>query len=95
MTTLLEAMKPAHTSIDQLWYTRCNVPTASGIAYNLGWFAERYSADGIGIGALQDAPLSIAQHHYDHLLPGLIREGGNVPAHIGLDRGEFGQVSRT
>ena len=71
--------------IDQLWYTRCNVPTASGIAYNLGWLSDAYMADGIQIGVLQDAPIEISRHHYDHDLAGLIREGGNVPA-LGLVR---------
>ncbi|MEP9375947.1 ABC transporter substrate-binding protein [Aquabacter sp. CN5-332] len=73
--------------IDRLWYTRCNVPTASGIAFNLGWLADRYGRDGMTIGALQDAPLEIARHHYDHLLPGLIREGGNVPALVARSNG--------
>ena len=68
------------SAIDKLWYTRCNVPTASGIAFSGGALAARYARDGMTIGALQDAPLEIAKHHYDHLLPGLIREGGNVPA---------------
>ncbi len=64
----------------KLWYTRCAVPTASGIAYDLGWLSQQYADQGVDIGILQDAPLDIARHHYDHDLPGLIREGGNVPA---------------
>jgi ABC-type nitrate/sulfonate/bicarbonate transport system substrate-binding protein len=64
----------------KLWYTRCAVPTASGIAYDQGWLPELYARDGVTIGILQEAPLEIARHHYDHDLPGLIREGGNVPA---------------
>lgn len=63
-----------------LWYTRCAVPTASGIAYDLGWLQARYRERGVSLGILQDAPLEISCHHYDHALPGLIREGGNVPA---------------
>ncbi|MFI6323080.1 ABC transporter substrate-binding protein [Nonomuraea sp. NPDC050556] len=55
-----------------LWYTRCPVPTASGLAYNLGWLE--------GFGVLQDAPPELARHHFDHDLLGLFREGGNVPA---------------
>jgi ABC-type nitrate/sulfonate/bicarbonate transport system substrate-binding protein len=70
----------APSSVDTLWFTRCPVPTASGLAYNLGWLAEAYDTAGVRIGVLQDAPLEIAQHHYDHQLVGLIREGGNVPA---------------
>jgi ABC-type nitrate/sulfonate/bicarbonate transport system substrate-binding protein len=67
-------------SVGTVWFTRCPVPTASGLAYNLGWLPERYGELGVQVGILQDAPLEIARHHYDHDLVGLIREGGNVPA---------------
>lgn len=63
-----------------LWYTRCPVPTASGLAYAQGWLSRRYAHWGAHLGVLQDAPAEIARHHYDHALPGLIREGGSVPA---------------
>ncbi|MFI6812518.1 ABC transporter substrate-binding protein [Nonomuraea sp. NPDC050328] len=59
-----------------LWYTRCPVPTASGLAHRLGWLADELGE----VGVLQDAPPEIARHHFDHDLPGLFREGGNVPA---------------
>jgi ABC-type nitrate/sulfonate/bicarbonate transport system substrate-binding protein len=65
---------------NQIWFTRCPVPTASGLAYKLGWLSDRFAANAVTIGILQDAPLEIARHHYDHQLVGLIREGGNVPA---------------
>ena len=71
----------------KLWYTRCAVPTASGIAYDHGWLADQYSDQGVDIGILQEAPLDIARHHYDHDLPGLIREGGNVPAIVARSSG--------
>ncbi|GGO16458.1 ABC transporter substrate-binding protein [Microbispora bryophytorum] len=67
-------------SVDTVWFTRCPVPTASGLAYALGRLATRYADLGVDVGILQDAPLEIARHHYDHDLVGLIREGGNVPA---------------
>jgi ABC-type nitrate/sulfonate/bicarbonate transport system substrate-binding protein len=67
-------------SVNTLWFTRCPVPTASGLAYNLGWLAQRYADLGVEVSILQDASLEIARHHYDHDLVGLIREGGNVPA---------------
>jgi 2'-hydroxybiphenyl-2-sulfinate desulfinase len=63
-----------------IWFTRCPVPTASGLAYKLGWLSDRFAASAVSIGILQDAPLEIARHHYDHQLVSLIREGGNVPA---------------
>lgn len=70
-----------------LWYTRCPVPTASGLAYAQGWLSKRYEAWGASLGILQDAPADIARHHYDHDLPGLIREGGNVPAIVARSTG--------
>lgn len=60
----------------KIWYTRCPVPTASGLAYNLGWLEQELG----DVGVLQDAPPEIARHHFDHDLLGLFREGGNVPA---------------
>jgi ABC-type nitrate/sulfonate/bicarbonate transport system substrate-binding protein len=66
--------------LDQLWYTRCPVPTASGLAYNLGWLTSALGADGLEVGILQDGPTELARHHFDHQLVGLFREGGNVPA---------------
>ncbi|MCD0451634.1 ABC transporter substrate-binding protein [Actinocorallia sp. API 0066] len=51
------------------WLTRCPVPTASGVAHRLGWL------DGFAV-----LPDALAARHLDHELPGLFREGGNVPA---------------
>jgi ABC-type nitrate/sulfonate/bicarbonate transport system substrate-binding protein len=70
----------ADQTLDHVWYTRCPVPTASGLAYNLGWLNKALGADGLGVGILQDGPIELARHHFDHQLVGLFREGGNVPA---------------
>ena len=67
-------------SIDTIWFTRCPVPTATGLAYKLGWLAEEFARDGIAIKTLQEVGGPLAQHHYDHGLPTLIREGGNLLA---------------
>jgi ABC-type nitrate/sulfonate/bicarbonate transport system substrate-binding protein len=77
----------APSSLDRVWYTRCPVPTASGLAHNLGWLAEEFAADGLDVGVLQDAPPEIARHHFDHELLGLFREGGNVPAIVARSQG--------
>ncbi len=65
---------------DTLWYTRCPVPTASGLAHSLGWLDETAQRNGLRFGVLQDAGPELAGSHFDHDLSGLIREGGNVPA---------------
>ncbi|MGX1812084.1 ABC transporter substrate-binding protein [Nocardia sp. NPDC055321] len=65
---------------DTLWYTRCPVPTASGLAHSLGWLGETAAHSGLDFGVLQDAGPELAGFHFSHELSGLIREGGNVPA---------------
>jgi ABC-type nitrate/sulfonate/bicarbonate transport system substrate-binding protein len=70
---------PTAAPLKQLWFTRCPVPTATGLAYQLGWLQQAFAADGIAIDTLQDNP-SLGQHHYDHQIPALIREGGNILA---------------
>ncbi len=72
------AVATDHT-LEKIWFTRCPVPTASGIAYTLGWLSEEFAADGLPVDTLQEAR-QLGRHHYDHDLPGLFREGGNVPA---------------
>jgi len=59
---------------DDLLYTRCPVPTATGIAAGLGWLD--------GARSLQDGAIGTALRgeHFTHDLTTLIREGGNVPA---------------
>jgi 2'-hydroxybiphenyl-2-sulfinate desulfinase len=73
------------SSIDTLWFTRCagggrgGVPTASGIAYKLGWLNEEFKDDGFKLRTLQDDDAqAFRHHHYDHGLETLIREGGNL-----------------
>lgn len=62
----------------EIWFTRCPVPTATGIAYKLGWLTEAFAADGIALRTLQESGSELGRHHYDHRLPTLIREGGNM-----------------
>lgn len=75
----------AKSHVDTLWFTRCagggrgGVPTASGIAYKLGYLTEEFKDDGIKLLTLQeDAGPELQHNHYDHQLPTLIREGGNL-----------------
>ncbi len=46
---------------DTIWYTRCPVPTATGIAADLGWLGDEFAADGI---SREEA----ANYHYTHAL---------------------------
>jgi ABC-type nitrate/sulfonate/bicarbonate transport system substrate-binding protein len=81
MTTVTS---PAFTTqeranLRELWFTRCPVPTATGLAYKLGWLDTEFAKDGIRIATLQDNR-ELAHQHYDHRLPTLIREGGSLLA---------------
>jgi len=82
LTTLKRAERPnAGDALDRLWFTRCPVPTATGLAYKLGWLTEEFARDNIPLDTLQErAAPELRRHHYDHDLPGLIREGGNLLA---------------
>ncbi|MGW1547175.1 ABC transporter substrate-binding protein [Streptomyces sp. NPDC002346] len=72
-----------------LWFTRCPVPTATGIAADRQWLADEFTPDGITVRSLQDAaPDADRAAHFTHALPGLFREGGNVPALWARSRGE-------
>ncbi len=66
------------SAIDKIWFTRCPVPTATGLAHKLGWLEQEFKPDGIAISTLQDVGGELARHHYDHELPTLVREGGNL-----------------
>ncbi len=69
------------SKLDKLWYTRCGVPTPTGIAVQLGWIEEEFARDGITLGCvLDDADPSVRESHYDHKLPNSFRQGGSIPA---------------
>jgi ABC-type nitrate/sulfonate/bicarbonate transport system substrate-binding protein len=71
---------PNAEGLDTIWFTRCPVPTATGLAYKLGWLGDEFKHDGISIKTLQEVGGELARHHYDHQLNTLIREGGNLLA---------------
>ncbi|GHB75149.1 monooxygenase [Streptomyces viridiviolaceus] len=77
---------------ETLWFTRCPVPTATGIAADRGWLSEAFAPDGIAVRSLQerapDVDAAARSTHYTHALPALFREGGNVPALWARSRGE-------
>lgn len=69
------------SKLENLWYTRCGVPTAVGIAVQLGWIEEEFSRDGIKILSVREASeKNQRQSHYDHSLDYSFRQGGSVPA---------------
>jgi ABC-type nitrate/sulfonate/bicarbonate transport system substrate-binding protein len=73
----------------ELHFTRCPVPTATGLAADQGWFDAEFAADGVAVRSLQDAAAGerLRAEHFSHELTSLIREGGNVPALWARSRG--------
>ena len=88
MATILERSDATQAALDELWFTRCPVPTATGIAYKLGWLTEAFAADGVSVRTLQESAPELGRHHYDHRLPTLIREGGNMLSIAARAQGE-------
>jgi len=80
-------MSNTKSDLDTIWFTRCagsgrgGVPTASGIAYKLGYLQEEFAAEGLALKTIQeDGGPELRPRHYDHELSNLIREGGNLYA---------------
>ena len=68
-------------NVSDLWFTRCPVPTALGIAVQLGWFKEEFAPDGIELRSIQESSDPRVQgSHFDHTLARSFRQGGNIPA---------------
>jgi hypothetical protein len=65
-------------TVDTIWYTRGPVPNATGLAFKLGWLGKEFERDGVAVKTLQKVGGDLARHHYDHELPTLIRERGNL-----------------
>jgi ABC-type nitrate/sulfonate/bicarbonate transport system substrate-binding protein len=67
-------------AVRELWYTRCGVPTASGIALHQGWLHAEFGRTGIRLNSVRASEDGETRDsHYDHSLPRMFREGGNIP----------------
>lgn len=67
-------------SISSIWYTRCPVPTTSGIAQHFRWLHNEFDRQGIALESIRaSADKAVRNSHYDHTHPNMFREGGNVP----------------
>ena len=71
---------PSAASPDAIWYSRCGAATASAIAIRKRWLHDEFVRDGIELRSLRDSEeQAVLDAHYHHRLPGLFREGGNIP----------------
>jgi len=80
MANQLSANQSEASALREIWFTRCPVPTATGLAFQLGWLQGEFAREGISVATIQDAPKALARHHYDHEIKSLIREGGSLLA---------------
>jgi ABC-type nitrate/sulfonate/bicarbonate transport system substrate-binding protein len=75
--------------LDTIWYTRCPVPSATGIAIQRGWLEEEFAADGIAVRSLRHSPdRNVRETHFTHRLENMFRQGGNAPPLYAKSQGE-------
>jgi sulfonate transport system substrate-binding protein len=68
------------TQPDTIWYTRCPVPTTSGIAQHFRWLHGEFARAGIALESIRAADdKAVRLSHFDHSHANQFREGGNVP----------------
>lgn len=72
-----------------IWYTRCPVPTAAGLAIQKGWMNEAFEPDGIQVQSMRHSQdPKIRESHYTHTLDNSFRQGGNTPAIFARSEGK-------
>ncbi|MCU1726852.1 ABC transporter substrate-binding protein [Pseudomonas sp. 7P_10.2_Bac1] len=71
----------AGTQPSAIWYTRCPVPTTSGIAQHKRWLQNEFARHGITLDSIRASEdRAVRESHFRHSLAGSFREGGNVPS---------------
>ncbi len=75
------ATAPIPSGADEVWYTRCPIPTAFEVALGTGLFDEEFSGGGLTWLALAESPdPDVHRSHFTHRKARSFRHGGNVPA---------------
>lgn len=75
------SLEPLETRIDSIWYTRCPVPTISGVAQHYKWLQASFRQLGVELASLRGAAeTELRASHFQHTLSNQFREGGNIPA---------------
>jgi sulfonate transport system substrate-binding protein len=62
-----------------LYYTRCPVPTASGVAFQRGMFAASFHGTDYEVRDLSELGPDFKNAHYTHSVENFFREGGGAP----------------
>lgn len=73
---------------DELWYTRCPVPTAFEVALANGAFDAEFAGSGLTWQAIAESPdPAVHESHFTHRKASSFRHGGNIPAIYARSRG--------
>lgn len=73
----------------RLWYTRCPVPTVSGIAHHRRLLHDSFAEIGVELDSIRaSSDPTVRASHFRHSLAGSFREGGNVPPIWTRSRGQ-------
>jgi sulfonate transport system substrate-binding protein len=68
------------TAVDTIWYTRCPVPTASGIAIDTGILAGKFETEQVAVSSIRaSSDPAVRESHFNHSKERSFREGGNIP----------------
>ena len=70
-----------------LWYTRCPVATASGIAFQRKSFDQEFEGSDFVVRNIKELGPAQADTHFDHRLADSFREGGAIPPLWARSRG--------
>jgi len=78
--SIQETAADANSAPSIIWYTRCPLPAASGIAQRLRWLHDEFGSLGIGVETIRTShDRAVRDSHFTHAQPALFREGGPVP----------------
>lgn len=73
--------KRPHIAPREAYYTICPVFVASNVAVELGWLEEEFRRVGAKLSYLRSLNSNVGWlPHYNHRLPHLFRDGGNIPS---------------
>ncbi|HEX2796318.1 MAG TPA: hypothetical protein VHN38_04485, partial [Immundisolibacter sp.] len=70
-----------------IWYTRCPVPTASGIAYQRKLFDSEFVGTDCEVRNIKELGRANSDTHFAHTLEDSFREGGGSPPVWARSRG--------
>ena len=71
-----------------LWYTRCPVATATGVALEQGLFDAAFAGAGVDFRNIRELGAEhMLKTHFDHTVPDSVREGGAIPPIWARSRG--------